>query len=90
MQSPNMVKWAKMGPKIKFFCHFFKFGSFIFQEIKYDNSLKHCPTTSGGKTYEKNFWGYQIGSKIRVFAIFSRLHHYISLILHKIAVWDDV
>ena len=32
----------------------------------------------------------QIGSEIRVFVIFSRLHHSFSLILHKIAAWDNV
>ena len=32
----------------------------------------------------------QTGSEITVFVIFSRLHRYISLILHKIAAWDNI
>ena len=42
----------------------------------------------------KNFFGGgggvggQIAFQIRVFAIFSRLHQF-SLILHKIAAWDN-
>ena len=39
---------------------------------------------------EKILGDPNFGSEIRVFAIFLRLHHYISLILHKIAVWDNV
>ena len=43
------------------------------------------------KTHGKNFAGpTQTGSEIRVWAIFSWLHHYISLILHKIAAWDKI
>ena len=38
---------------------------------------------------EKN-WGPQIESEISVFDIFSRLHHYLFFILHKIAASDSV
>ena len=31
----------------------------------------------------EKFWGPQIGSEIRVFAIFSKLHHQFPLMLHK-------
>ena len=34
--------------------------------------------------------GTKIGSKIRVFAIFSKLHYFFSLILHKIAAGDKL
>ena len=39
---------------------------------------------------EKILGDPNFGSEIRVFAIFLRLHHYISLILNKIAAWDNV
>ena len=38
----------------------------------------------------KKVLGPQVGSEIRVLAIFSRLHQYFPLILHKIAAWDNV
>ena len=34
--------------------------------------------------------GTKIGSKLRVFAIFSKLHYFFSLILHKIAAGDKL
>ena len=69
------VKQAKIGSKISLFCHFFKFGSLVFLEMAQDDSLEHRVTPSRGKTHEKNLGGAQIGSEIRVFVIFSRLHH---------------
>ena len=41
------------------FWHFLKFGSFL--EIAYYDSLQQCLTSTGGKTYEKNFWGCYLG-----------------------------
>ena len=38
----------------------------------------------------KKFWGGQIGSEIRDFAIYLMLHYKFSLILHKIAAWDNI
>ena len=38
----------------------------------------------------ENILGSQTESEIMVFVILSRLHHYIYLILHKIASWDNV
>ena len=38
----------------------------------------------------KKIGGSQIGSEIKVFVIFSRLYYYISLVLHKVAAWDNV
>ena len=38
------------------FRHFLYFGSTVFLEIAYNNSLKQCLTSSRGDTYEKN-WG---------------------------------
>ena len=35
-------------------------------------------------------WGGEGGHKINVFAIFSGLCYYFSLILHRIAAWDNV
>ena len=40
-----------------FFCHFLKFGSLVFLEIAYDDSLEQCLTTSNCKTNEKKLAG---------------------------------
>ena len=61
--------------QIRLFVIFFKFGSLVFLEMAQNDSLEHCVTPSRGKTHEKNLGGAQIGSEIRVFVIFSRLHH---------------
>ena len=42
-------KGAKIGPKIRFFCYFLKFGSVIFLEIAYNDSLQQCLAFSRGK-----------------------------------------
>ena len=46
----------QLGPKIVFFCHFSKFGSLIFLQIAYDDSLQQCLTSSTDKIY-KTFFG---------------------------------
>ena len=88
----KLAKKIQMGQnqaQNQVFCYFFKFGSLVYLEIAQDDSLEHDLTTSRGKTHEKNC-GFQSGSRIRVFAIFSRFHHQFLLILPKIAVWDNV
>ena len=52
-------KFAPKGPKLvlkNVFCHFFKFGSLVFLEIAYSDSLQQCITSSRGKTHKKD-WG---------------------------------
>ena len=69
------AKWARIGSKISFF--FVIFSSLVYYfvlEIGCNDILEDFLTTSRGKTHEKNF-GVQLGSEIRVSAIFSRLHH---------------
>ena len=45
------VKETKIGTKTSFFCHFLKFGSFVFFELAYNYSLQQYLTTSRGKTH---------------------------------------
>ena len=47
--------WAKIGPETRFSPHFFKFGSLVFLEIAYNDSLQQFITSSNGKTLEKIF-----------------------------------
>ena len=54
-------KWAKIEPEIRFFPHFLKFGSLVFLEIACNDSLQQCLTSSRGITYEKKFWGPNLG-----------------------------
>ena len=46
---------TKIGPKIRFFCHFFKFSCLFSHLIPQSDSLEQFLTTSRGKTHEKNF-----------------------------------
>ena len=74
------LKWTKIGPKTKFFCHFLKFGLSVFLEIAYNDSLQQFLTSSTDKIYEifgAQIWakGAKIGPKARFFAIFSSLVH---------------
>ena len=70
----------KLGPKLVFF-HFLKFGSLVFREIAYKDSLQQCLTSDIGKIHKKNFvaqiWakGVKIRSETRFLAIFSSLVH---------------
>ena len=53
----------KMATRIlaqQVFRHFLEFGSFVFVEIVYNDSLQQCLTSTRGETYEKRF-GTQIG-----------------------------
>ena len=59
-------------------------------EIALDDSLEHCLTTSRGKTQGKNLGGPSLGSKLGFSLIFPRYFLEFSLILHKIAAWDNV
>ena len=81
----------KFGPKrpksvLKpvFSSHFLKFGSLVFLEVAYNDSLQICLAFRRGKIHEKNFGGpnlWQRGQKrpkTRFFAIFSSLVHQFS------------
>ena len=61
-----------------FFCYFLEFGSLLFIEIVYSDSLQQRLASSRGKNHEKKFAGPKFGPKlreIRYFAIFSSLAH---------------
>ena len=58
--------WAQIcakGTKIGVFCCFFKFGSLVFLEIAYGDSLQQCITSSRGKTHKKDWGGGKFGPK---------------------------
>ena len=42
-------------------CHFLKFGSLVFLEIAYNDSLQQFLTFSRSKICEKSFWGPSLG-----------------------------
>ena len=72
------AKWTKIVPDSKFFCQFLKFGSLVFPEIAYNDSLQQCLTSSKCKTHKKigvQIWakGAKIEPKTRFLAIFSSL-----------------
>ena len=46
---------ARIWVQNEFFCDFIEFGSYIFLEITYNDSLQPFLTSTWGKTYDKNF-----------------------------------
>ena len=50
------------GPKLgRVFCHFLEFGSLVFLEIAYNDSLQQFLPSSAGKTHESIFGGPNLG-----------------------------
>ena len=45
------------------FRQFLEFGSLVFLEISYNDSLQQCLTSSNGKTHEKKNWEFKFGPK---------------------------
>ena len=81
---PNLAATGLNQAQNEVFRHFLEFGSLVFLEIAYNDSLQQCR----GETHGKHFWGsnlgqtklqrddsLEIGPEIRVFAIFSSLYH---------------
>ena len=58
IDGPNL---GQMGQNRAF--SFSKFGSLVFREIAYNDSLQTCITSSRGKIHEKKFWGPNLGRK---------------------------
>ena len=67
LEAQIWAKWAKIGPKIRFFCHFFKFGSLVF--------WRYCRMIARSIVYllvevkpmKKNLMGTKLGPKVGVF-----------------------
>ena len=56
--------FGPQGPKLGLkwgLCNFFVFGSLVFLEIIYNDSVQQCLTSSRGKYHEKNFCGLKSG-----------------------------
>ena len=62
---------VQIGSKTRFFVILSFFGSLLFLEIAYDDSLEHCLATNRDKTIKKIFWGLKLGLKL-VFLPFSQ------------------
>ena len=52
----------KSGPKLAFY-HFLKFGSIVFLEFTYSDSLQQCLTSSRSKIYKKFLFEPTFGPK---------------------------
>ena len=57
IQGTHLGQRGQNWSRNQVFCHFLKFGSLIFLEIAYNDSLQQCLECSRSKIYEKNFWG---------------------------------
>ena len=92
---PNLGQRCQNRPGTRFFFHFLKFGTFVFLEIAYNNSLQQCITSSRGKIHQKNhikFFGAQIWAKdAKIGLELSFLFHFLrfgSLVFLEIAYND--
>ena len=96
--------WSEFGPKgpknqaqNDVFQHFLEFGSLVFLEIEYNDSLQQCLICSRGKTHRKKFLGPKLEQTSQnwpemrgFFAIFPILVHYFSLKLHTMITCNNV
>ena len=87
--SPNFGQKGQNWAGNQVFCHFLKFGSLVFLEIAYNDSLQQCMISSRGKTHEKNF-GDQIWVKMGQNQIFCHFLKFGSLVLLDIAQDDSL
>ena len=53
------VKTSQIQAQNLFFCHFLKFGSLVFFEIAYNDSLQQCLTTN--RVNPQKNWGHKFG-----------------------------
>ena len=72
------------------FRHFVEFGSYVFPEIGYNDSLRQCLISSRGKTHEKILFrpkfgpnGTKSSPKLGFFAVFSSYINQFSFKLHR-------
>ena len=49
----NLAFTGQNQAQNEFFCYFLEFGSEVFLQMEYDDSLGQCLTSSRGKTHEK-------------------------------------
>ena len=60
---PNLGQRSQNQAQNEVFCHFIKFGSLVFLEGAYNDSLQQCVTSCWGKIHKKNFWGPNLGQR---------------------------
>ena len=51
-----LVQWPQIRPKMRFYTIFLNFGSYIFLQLAYNDSLRQYLTSSRGKSRKKFFW----------------------------------
>ena len=79
--SPNLGSMGLIQAQNEVFRHLLEFGSYVFLEIVYNDSLGQCLTSSRVKIHEKKFevqiWAKRtkIGLEIRFSNIFPSLLH---------------
>ena len=59
----RMCQMSQNRTQNEVFCHFLKFGSLVFLEIAYNNSLQQCLASKRGKINEEKI-GAQIWAKL--------------------------
>ena len=60
---PNLSPTALNQAQNEVFCHFIEFGSYVFLEIVYSDSLWQYLRSSTDKTHEKNFGNPNLDQK---------------------------
>ena len=75
IDGPNLGSAGLNQAQNQVFRNFIGFGSHVFLEIAYYDSLRQCPTSNRDKTDEKTFGSINLGQTGQNRAIFSSLVH---------------
>ena len=87
------VKWVKIGPETRFFCHFIKFGSLVVLEVAFNNNWRQCLRSIRGKIFEKMFLKPKFapkGPKSSPKLVFFHFLKFCSLVFFQIAYNDSL
>ena len=60
---PNLGQRGESQVPKYVFCHFLKFGSLVFLDIAYNDSLQQCLTSSRAKIHKKEVWGLNLSQR---------------------------
>ena len=85
--------WGQNQAQNEVFRHYLEFGSLVFLNIRYSDSLKQYLTSSRGETYEKSFWGQNLRQTSQNRAqnyVFCHFFKFDSLVFLEVAYSDSL
>ena len=85
-----MGQMIKIGSETRLLAIFLEFGSLVFLEISYNDSLKTCLTSSRNKTHKKKFGGLNLSQNRTRNYVFGHFLKFGSLVFLEIAYNDSL